>query len=161
MMKARLFISVVGLLLTGCVALGNADLANDAIIGRIKVGETTKQQVTALLGEPTDQRSTELLGYTHQWFHYRYTVSIINPLEYLFLFGFLVNGIGLPDTYHELHVFFDPDGTVTGLARQTTSYDMGGPFIPLRVTSRTATAASFAGRPGGPMLFQDTMEFQH
>lgn len=160
-MKARLLISLVGLLFTGCVALGNADLADDAMIARIHVGETTKQQVAALLGEPTDRRSTELLGYTHEWFHYRYTVSTINPLEYLFLFGFLVNGIGLPDTHYELHVFFDPNGTVTGLARQTTAYDMGGPFIPLRVTSLTATAASFAGRPGGPMLFKDTIEFQY
>lgn len=160
-MTGRLIVSLLGLLLAGCMALGNSELANDATIAQIKVGETTRQQVAALLGEPTDQRSTELAGYSREWWHYRYAISTINPLEYLFLFGFLTNGIGLPDTRYDLHVFFDPNGTVTSLSRQTTSYDMGGPFSPLRVTSTAATAVGFAGRPGGPIRFEDKMEFRY
>lgn len=160
-MTGSLLVSLLGLLLAGCIALGNSELANDATMAQIKVGETTKQQVATLLGEPTDQRSTELTGYRREWWHYRYAISTVDPREYLFLFGFLTNGIGLPDTQYDLHVFFDLNDTVTSLSRQTTSYDMGGPFSPLRVTSTAATAVGFAGRPGGPIRFEDKMEFQY
>jgi len=144
--------------LAGCAAFGNEKLSDQTLLAQIKVGETTKEQVQALLGEPTKRVTTRLSGFTYEWWHYTHAASTINPLEYLFLVGIFFNGFGMPDTRRELTVFFDPDGIVTNLAQQTTSYDMGTPFTPMRVTSSAVTTLSLAGRAGEPLRFEDMME---
>lgn len=160
-MSTKRWMSVSYLLLVGCVSIGNSEVASETTIAQIKVGETTKQQVTALLGDPMTRRSTDMAGSTQEWWAYSYSSSTINPLEYIFLYGFFVNGIGLPDTRHDLHLFFDHKHTVRGVSRLTTSYDMGGPLRPLRVTSTAVTTLGYVGRSEGPVQFKDKMEFQY
>jgi hypothetical protein len=116
---------VVALLLTGCVSLGNGKLRDDTVVAQIKVGMTTKNEVQAALGDPIERRSTPLGPVTYEWWGYSYSTSVINPLEYLFLIGLFVNGIGTPDTRRDVQVFFDPDGTVRSVRDQTTRYDLG------------------------------------
>jgi hypothetical protein len=94
-MKAKTSLPVSCLLLAGCVSIGSSELANNMTIEQIRVGETTKQQVASLLGEPTSQRSIEMGGWAREWWAYTYGSSVINPLEYLLLYGFFFKGIGL------------------------------------------------------------------
>jgi hypothetical protein len=152
---------LAGLLLAGCVSVGNSSLADQATLAQIKVGQTTRQQVLALLGEPSAYRRTGHAGSVLEWWAYEHASSTINPFEYLFIYGFWSNGLGLFDTRHDLHVFFDADGIVRSLAFQTTSYDMGSPLSELRVAGSAAHTMVFGGRTDKPVNFTDRMEFRY
>ncbi len=152
---------LAGLLLAGCVSAGNPKLADQATLAQIKVGQTTRQQVAALLGDPSEYRRTEHAGYVREWWAYEHASSTINPLEYLFVYGFWTNGLGTYDTRHDLHVFFDANGVVRSLSLQETSYDMGSPFRALHVTGTAARTMVFGGRPDRPVRFTDRMEYRY
>lgn len=161
MRRLRAFANIVaGLVLAGCVSAGHSGLGDQATLARITVGETTRQQVLALLGEPSASRLTEHAGSPREWWLYSYATATINPLDYLFLYGFLTNGLGLFDVRHDLQVVFDPAGTVRSVAIQTTSYDMGGPFQSLRVSSAATVTMTYGGRSGAPISFTDRVEFR-
>ncbi len=148
-------------LLAGCISTGNSELANEATISQIKVGVTTRQQVTDLLGEPTNRRTIEIGGASREWFAYNYASSTINPLEYLLLYGIFFNGIGLPDTRYDLSLFFDHRGIVNSLSIMTTEYEMGGPVTPLRLTSSTGKTMGFPESSKEPVRFEDTMGYEY
>jgi hypothetical protein len=152
---------LAGLALAGCISVGQAGLADDATLARIKVGQTIRQEVLALLGEPSASRRTVQAGVTREWWAYEHASSTINPFDYLFLYGFWTNGVGLFDTRRDLHVFFDAEGVVKSLVLQRTSYDMGGPFRTLHVTGTAVHSLSVGGHPGGPVSFMDTMEYRY
>ncbi len=152
---------LAGLLLAGCVSVGNSSLADQATLAQIKVGQTTRQQVLALLGEPSGYRRTEHAGSAREWWAYEHASSTINPLEYLFVYGFWTNGLGLFDTRHDLHVFFDANGIVRSLSLQATSYDMGSPLRALHVTSTAAHTMVFGGRTDKPVSFTGKMEYRY
>jgi hypothetical protein len=152
---------VAGLFVAGCVSVGNSKLSDQAALARIKVGETTRQQVLALLGEPTQSRRTEHAGSALEWWAYEHASAIINPLEYLFLYGFWTNGLGLFDTRHDLHLFFDAAGIVRSLSLQATTYDMGSPLQTLHVTGTAAHTMLVGGRKDRPVGFTDRMEFRY
>jgi hypothetical protein len=117
-----LFVMVV---LSGCLSLGNSKLRDDIAVAQIKVGQTTKEEVRAILGPPSERRSTALGSHIYDWWAYTYSTSVINPLDYLLLVGLFVNGIGLPDSRRDFQVFFDPDGRVRTVTDQISSYDFG------------------------------------
>ena len=152
---------LAGLFLAGCVSVGNSKLSDQATLAQIKVGQTTKAQVEALLGEPLDYRRTEYAGSIREWWAYEHASSTINPLEYLFLYGFWTNGVGLFDTRHDLHVFFDAGGIVRSLSLQTTSCDMGSPFSALHVASTAARTLVYGGRKDKPVSFTDKAEYRY
>ena len=162
MRRLRAFVIVVaGLLLAGCVSVGNSSLAEQATLGQIKVGQTTRQQVLALLGEPVQARRTEHAGLAREWWAYERASSVINPFEYLLLYGFWTNGVGLFDTRQDLHVFFDANGIVRSFTLQTTSYDMGSPLSAMHVTSTAAHTMLVGGRTDRPIGFTDKMEYRY
>lgn len=154
-------LALAGLVLAGCVSAGHPGLADPATLAQIRVGETTRRQVVALLGEPVASRVTEHAGATREWWLYTYETAAINPLDYLLLHGFLTNGLGLFDVRHDLQMFFDPDGTVRSVAIQTTSYDMGGPFQSLEVSGTATVTMTYGGRLGAPIRFTDRAEFRY
>jgi hypothetical protein len=123
--SSTLLTALVAVLLSGCVSFGNAALRDDTALEQIEVGRATKTDVQNLFGEPSERRSIPLGPSTYEWWGYSYSRSVINPLEYLFLVGFFVNGIGTPDTRRDLQIFFDPDGTVRSVRDQKTDYDLG------------------------------------
>src|SRR5262245_24669735 len=94
------------LLLAACVSTGNSDLASDQTVNQLKVGQTNKQQVRSLLGDPNSQHAIEMGEATREWWYYSYASATINPIEYILLYGFFFNGIGLYDVRHDLGVFF-------------------------------------------------------
>lgn len=75
------------LLLSGCVSIGNSDLASDQTMANIQVGETTRQQVMNLLGEPDGQMLIEMGGSTREWWSYTHASAVINPIDFILLYG--------------------------------------------------------------------------
>jgi hypothetical protein len=146
--------------LAGCISVGNPDVANDSTIARIRVGETSKQQVLALLGQPADRRSIALADAGREWWAYHYATAVINPLEYLLLYGFLTNGIGAFDTRYDLNLFFDHRGIVHALSVTTTTYEMGGPATSVVVSSTADQTIGSAGPAGGSVRFVDKVEYR-
>lgn len=149
------------LLLAGCVSLGTSELASDQTMAQIRVGETTKQQVTSLLGEPERRRTTEMGGATREWWAYRYESSVINPLDYLFLYGFFFNGIGFYDTRYDLSLFFDQRGILRSVLRLKTDYEMGRPFTSKQVSSVAHTTIEFPEAAKRPLQFEDRVEYRY
>jgi hypothetical protein len=144
----------------GCVSWGNDKLEDQANFERIVAGKTTKAEVENFLGPPSTRRSTSMGPHVYEWWGYSYSTSVVNPLEYLLLIGFLVNGIGTPDTRRDLFVFFDPDGTVRSLTQQTVSYELHA-IRPNKLTAETTTAALLAPyRHEGGIRYHDKHEFQ-
>lgn len=139
------------LLVLGCVSTGNSDLANDDTMAQIKVGQTTKQEVMALLGKADTQITTEMGGSTKDWWSYSYASAVINPLDYLLLYGFWFNGIGMYDNEYDVGVSFD-QGIVSSVSRWKTEYDMGRPFTSSQVISVSSMAI------GKFIHFNDRME---
>lgn len=148
-------------LLTGCAWTGNSDLARDQTMEQIRVGETTMQQVSGLLGEPESRRTIEMGGWTREWWSYSYATAAINPLDYLLLYGFWVNGIGLYDTRYDVGVFFDQRGIVSTVSRLTTDYDMGRPFTPAQVSSLANKTIGFSEATKRSVQFEDRMQHQY
>jgi outer membrane protein assembly factor BamE (lipoprotein component of BamABCDE complex) len=128
---------------------------------QIKVGETTKQQVASLLGDPDSQRAIETGGATREWWSYSYASATINPIEYLLVYGFFYNGIGSYDTRHDVDVFFDPHGVVSSLSRMKTDYDMGHPFKSPLVSSILQRTMSFPETAKEPIYFESRMESRY
>jgi hypothetical protein len=149
------------LLLSGCVSTGNSDLASDQTMAHIKVGETTRQQVVDLLGEPDSRMTIEVGGATREWWSYTYASAVINPIDYILLYGLFFNGIGLYDTRYDIGVFFDHRGVVSSLSRLKADYDMGRPFESLQVSSVANKTVGFPEAGKKPIHFEDKMAYRY
>lgn len=160
-MKRHHWLGLSCLLLAGCVSTGTSDLASDQMMEQIKVGETTKSQVMSLLGDPASQRTIEAGGGTREWWSYSYAAATINPLDYIFLYGFFFNGIGLYDTRYDLSLFFDHRGIVSSVSRLKTDYDMGRPFTSIRVSSVATKTMGFPEATKRAVQFEDRMGYPH
>ena len=69
------------LLLSGCASIGNSDLAREQTMSNIQVGETTREQVMNLLGEPDSQMTIEVAGSIREWWFYTYESAAVNPVD--------------------------------------------------------------------------------
>ena len=159
-MKRGSWLTLSYVLLAGCASIGHSELANEQTISHIQVGETTRPQVMHLLGEPDSQMTTEVAGYTREWWSYTYETAVINPMDYILLYGLFFNGIGLYDTRYDVGVFFDHQGVVSSLSRTKTDFDMGRPFTSLQVSSVTAKAMG-SGPAQQAVHFEDRMEYRY
>lgn len=149
-------LSLCGLLLGGCVSFGNAGLADRETMTQIKVGETTREQVAALLGEPDSKRVIDLSGATFERWSYRRASSIINIWEYVPVpfYGLFFHGLGTPDVQHDLDVFYGPTGLVTTRFYTETAYETGGLFTPMTLVTNT-NVDSLPGQGGKPVHWED------
>ena len=160
-MTSRLGPALLLLWLAGCVSTGNSNLADDQTMAQITVGQTTKQQVVSLLGDPSNQRSIEMGGWTREWWGYSHASSRINPLEYLLLYGFLYNGLGQYDTQYDLGVYFDHRGIVSSLSTMKTDYEMGSPFTSPQVSTVAGTLMTFPETARDPVRFEIKIESRY
>lgn len=144
------------LLLGGCVSFGNAGLADRDKMAQVKAGETTREQVAALLGEPDSKREISLSGATFERWSYRRSSSLINIWEYIPVpfYGLFFHGLGTPDVQHNLDVFYGPTGVVTTRFYTETSYETGGLFTPMTLTTNTSVE-SLPGGMGNPVRWED------
>lgn len=160
-MKPASWLGLSCLLLAGCVSTGNSDLASDEAMAHIKVGETTRQQVMSLLGEPDSKMTIEVGGSTREWWSFTYASATINPIDYILLYGLFFNGIGLYDTRYDVGVFFDHRSVVSSLSRMKTDYDMGRPFTSLQVSSVANKTVGFPETAKELVHFEDRMEYRY
>jgi hypothetical protein len=159
-MKEMVWLSLLCALLAGCVAIGNATLADEKAMERITVGETTKADILTVLGPPAERRSIEIGDARRESWSYSYASATINPLEYLLLYGLWTNGIGLFDTRYDLFLSFDYKGVVSGLSLLKTSYDMGSPVKSTSVTGVADNTIGVAGPSGRTVRFVDKVEYR-
>ena len=85
---------------------------------------------------------------------------MINPIDYMLLYGLFFNGIGLYDTRYDVGIFFDHRGVVSSLSRIKTDYDMGNPFASLHVSSVSNKTMGFSKPSKQPVRYEDRMEFR-
>jgi hypothetical protein len=135
-------------------------LASEQTMSNIQVGETASHQVMNLLGEPDSQMTIEVAGFRREWWSYAYESAVINPIDYILLYGLFFNGIGLFDTRYDVGVFFDHRGVVSSLSRTKTDFDMGRPFASLKVSS-IASKTIGSGLAQRPVHYEDTMEYRY
>ncbi len=159
MKNKRLSPCLCWLLLAGCVSVGNSSLADEAVVAQIKVGETTKDQVASLLGEPSYKRSSLHMDQVREWWSYTHSSSVVNPLSYILLYGLFINGIGTADTQRDLNIFYSPEGVVATLSQKTTSYDLSGPYTSSKVTSVTKIDTRPSGL-GKSVRFEDRVGYR-
>ena len=160
-MRRPSWVGLASLVLAGCVSTGNSNLTSDQTMAHITVGETTRQQVVNLLGEPDSRMTIEVGGSTREWWSYTYASATINPIDYILLYGLFFNGIGLFDTRYDVGVFFDHGGVVSSLSRMRVDYDMGRPFAALQVSSIANKTVGFPEAGKAPLHFKDKMEFRY
>jgi outer membrane protein assembly factor BamE (lipoprotein component of BamABCDE complex) len=159
-MTGRSGLSLLSVLLAGCVSIGNSDVAREQTMSQIQVGETTRQQVMNLLGDPDSRMTIDVAGFTREWWLYTYESAVINPLDYMLLYGLFFNGIGLYDTRYDVGVFFDHRGVVNSLSQTRTDFDMGRPFTSLQVLSVTNKTIG-SGLAQKAVHFEDRMEYRY
>jgi len=157
-MPRRSWLMLYWLLLSACVSIGNADLASEQTMTNIQVGQTSREEVRNLLGEPDSQLITELRGSTREWWSYSYLSAVINPIDYILLYGLWFSGIGQYDTRHDVQVFFDHRGVVSSLSKSKTDYDMGNPITPLDVSSVSTKIVGFSQPTNQSVQYEDRME---
>ncbi len=146
----------------GCaVSSGTAKLDSSDLPTQLKPGESTKDQVIALLGEPWKRRVVESKGYPHEWWEYEFKASTINPLDYLLLVGFFRNGIGAYDRETVLTIAFDTDGKIASLLYQQSSYDNGGMTSPTVVKSRAVTDIVPSRLAPRAVHYEDSLEARY
>ena len=148
------------LALSGCLSIGHAELAGDQTMAGIRVGETTREQVLNVLGEPDSQMLIDIRGSQREWWSYTYASAVVNPIDYMLLYGLFFNGIGMYDTRYDVGVFFDHRGVVSSVSRLTTDYEMGGPFASLHVSSISDKTIAFSEPAKQSVHYEDRMEFQ-
>lgn len=128
-------------MLTGCATSGNKALLNPAIEQSIVVGATTKQEVRALLGEPTVTARHEVNGKVRESWGYGYAESWTNPLLW-------VPGINLIvficcETYrmdnHSLGLSFSDDGIVASKMTSRTDVNTLMPTISVNTSISTSS----------------------
>ena len=149
------------LVLSGCLSIGHSDLASDQTMASIRVGETTREQVMNVLGEPDSQMLIDVRGSRREWWSYTYASAVVNPIDYILLYGLFFNGIGMYDTRYDVGVFFDHRGVVSSLSRLKTDYEMGGPFASLHVSSVSDKTMGFSEPATQSVHYADRMEFQN
>jgi outer membrane protein assembly factor BamE (lipoprotein component of BamABCDE complex) len=59
MNQSVVILALVGIL-TGCATAGNPSIKSEERLSKIKIGETTKDEVRQLLGEPTVVHSSNI-----------------------------------------------------------------------------------------------------
>jgi hypothetical protein len=160
-MKRSLLIGLWGLLIAGCVVVGNTKLIDERTMAQIKVGQTTQEQVATLLGKPAMRRASMLRSSTYEWWGYSYATFVMNPLEYLLLVGVFFNGFGTPDMRRVVGISFTPEGIVRSVMQQTTTYEMGGFLTPMEVRSHVIMETLIGQLPMQPVRFEDTLEVRH
>ena len=149
------------LVLSGCLSIGHSELASDQTMAGIRVGETTREQVMDVLGEPDSHMLIDIRGSRREWWSYTYASAVVNPIDYILLYGLLFNGIGMYDTRYDVGVFFDHRGIVSSLSTLKTDYEMGGPFASLHVASVSDKTIGFSEPAKQSVHYEDRMEFQH
>lgn len=117
-----LSLSMIGMLfLSGCTyAVGNKQVANDDAVTQIKIGKSTKSDVTKLMGEPSKVSFTD----KEEIWDYNYTKSQVRATSFIPYVGVFAGGT---DTeMHTLTLTFNDRGVVSKIGKGKSTGGGGG-----------------------------------
>lgn len=115
--KVAIAVAVVALL-AGCASVGNERLASEdeqTIAQKIEIGETTKADVTQMLGAPTSKMFDAKGQEQWMYMHSHASADAVNFIPFAALFGTSTSG-----ETKQLTVVFDDDGVVSNYLMNAT-----------------------------------------
>lgn len=132
---------MIGLLVAGCATVGNPAVKDQAVLDQILVGTSQKADVSRLLGQPTSTSIMNHNGLVQEWWIYSYAKHEANPLMYVPVVGLFVMASGdMGQTESaSFGVYFDRDGLVQGVTRDSSQVNLGGLTTPAIMNSHSQT----------------------
>jgi outer membrane protein assembly factor BamE (lipoprotein component of BamABCDE complex) len=109
--------------LSGCASFGNKQITNEDTVSKIKIGQSTKSEVKALLGEPTN---VCFMDAGEEDWYYTYTRSTMRPASVIPLIGIFAGGSDMQT--HNLTIRFGKDGIVQKIGKGTMTGGGGSVF---------------------------------
>ena len=120
----------VALVLSGCASSGNPQLREEAVVSQIKIGESTKEDVRRLLGEPNVMSKTVINGRSMEAWAYGYSATQTNPLLFVPVVGLFTLGSNPVKVESAgFGVTFSDDGIVRSITRHRSSTGGNQPSV--------------------------------
>lgn len=108
-------------IMAGCASHGNREIADESKVSRIQKGKSTKADVVALVGKPTEVDFTE--AGLEKW-KYTYTTASVRGTNFIPVVGIFAGGT---DTETDtLTILFSKDGIVENIGRGKAAGGAGG-----------------------------------
>jgi outer membrane protein assembly factor BamE (lipoprotein component of BamABCDE complex) len=147
-----LSILTISLLLTACATSGNPAVLDQAIVGQIKIGQSTKEDVQRLFGKPTTTSVSQFNNFQSEVWAYGYAKHETNPLIYIPVIGLFVIAAGGWSEHESgsVAVSFDKNGIVQGMSKSKFDMSIGGLATPTTIQSQSSTQS---GTPTDPVHF--------
>ncbi len=101
----------------------------------VRVGETTKEEVRNLLGNPKDLQVSSDQGHSHESWAYARADPFIHPLQYVPILGVLA--LAQDQSEYAFSISFSPEGLVESVGIQEVQ-----PYGEERVPASTIVAGS-------------------
>ena len=142
-------ILLISLLLTSCATSGNPAVLDQEIVGQIKIGQSTKEDVQRLFGKPTTTSVSQFNNFQSEVWAYGYAKHETNPLIYVPIIGLFALAAG---GYGELEsgsvaVSFDKEGIVQSVSKYRSDINMGGLGTPTTIQSESSTQSGTSTNP--------------
>jgi len=149
----RISILLASLLLTACATSGNPAVLDQTIVSQIKIGQSTKEDVKRLFGEPNHTSITQVLNQQTEVWAYGYAKHETNPLLYVPVVGLFVLAAGRWGEHESgsVAVSFDKDGIVRSMSKYKSGVTMGGLATPTTIQTQSSTQS---GTSTDPVRFQ-------
>ena len=145
----RLSILLTSLVLTACATSGNPAVVDPAIVSQIKIGQSTKEDIRRLFGEPTHTSVTQVLNQQTEVWAYGYAKQDTNPLIYVPVIGLLVLAAGGWGEHESgsVAVSFDKEGIVRSMSKYKSGITLGGLGTPTTIQSQSSTQSGTSTDP--------------
>ncbi|MGA2464318.1 MAG: outer membrane protein assembly factor BamE [Thermodesulfobacteriota bacterium] len=111
------------LLICSCASIGDKRIAKEEILTQIKVGQSTKSDCRALLGEPTNISFSD--DGEETWM-YMYTRATTRPTTFIPVVGIFAGGTNMQ--MHNFTVRFNKDGIVKQMGKGSSKGGAGSVF---------------------------------
>jgi len=150
-MRATVMAALVGLF-SACATSGNPAVLDQTIVSQIKLGQSTKDDVRRLLGEPTHTSLTQIANHQNEVWAYGFARHETNPLIYVPVVGLFVMAFGGWGEHESgsVAVSFGEDGIVRSLSKHQANLALGGIGTPTTIKSQSNTEG---GTPTNPVRF--------
>ncbi len=153
------FFILIGLvsLLPACASYGNPSVKDETLTSQIRLGVTTKEEVKALLGSPTNVISTTVDGRTQEIWNYTHATASTHPLLYVPVFGLfaMASDDAIKSESQGLTLFFSENGIVQSITRGTYQSNLG---FNSHVQSQTETKMNTSGQSLGQSISLDALQ---
>ena len=126
------------LVLSGCASSGNPQLREEAVVSQIKIGESTKEDVHRLLGEPNVMSKTVINGRAMEVWGYAYSATQTNPLVFVPVIGLFTLGSNPVKVESAgFGVTFSDDGIVRSITRHRSNVGEDQPRIETQTETKS------------------------